>query len=120
MTQTAEKEIIALQHEIWEAIIARDFDQLHQLYPEDHLFCHVGGYYQTREEYFDYIRGGTFRYYTYVPISETVRFINDKRAILHAKAKTDARIYGFRKVWTMDFELPFERIEGRWQPANEN
>ncbi|MEX2805381.1 nuclear transport factor 2 family protein [Streptococcus sp. H31] len=117
--QEDEKEIVALQHEIWKAIIDKDFERLYALYPENHLFRHVGGYCQTREEYFETIRSGTFSYYTYVPISETVRLVGEERAILHAKAKTDARIYGFRKVWTMDFELPFEKVEGRWQPAND-
>ena len=119
MTAAAEKEIIQLQHDIWEAIIARNFERLSLLYPEDHLFRHVGGHYQTRAEYFSTIRRGIFRYYSYVPVSETVKLVSDDRAILHAQAKSDARIYGFRKIWRMDFELPFEKVEGRWRPAND-
>lgn len=116
---TATTEIIQAQHEIWETILAGDFEKLRTLYPVDHLFRHVGGYYQTVDEYLDTLKSGTFRYYSYEPTSETVKMVSDTRAILHAKAKSDARIYGFRKVWRMDFELPFEKINGRWWPAND-
>lgn len=119
MTTQDEGAIIRLQHEIWEAIIAQDFEKLEQFYPKNHLFRHVGGHYQTRNDYFSTIRSGTFRYYSYLPISETVRLISDSKAILHAKAKSDARIYGFRKMWRMDFEIAFEKIAGKWRPANE-
>lgn len=117
--EQAEKEIVALQHEIWEALIAQDYEKLRKIYPASHMFRHVGGHYQTRDEYFKTVKSGVFRYYTYEPISEKVRLINDTRAILHAISKTDARIYGFRKIWNMDFELHFEKINGKWQPANE-
>lgn len=112
-------DIIATHHAIWDALIQLDFDRLAQLYPEDHLIRHSGGYYQTREEYFNTMKDGTFRYYTYEPVSETVRQVSERRAILHAKAKTDARIYGVRKVWRMDFELPYELVNGQWLPAND-
>lgn len=118
MTDRIKESIIQRQHDIWDAIVAKDFDRLSQLYPETMQFRHVDGKRQTREEYFDYIRTGTFRYYNFKAISEDVMLIDENHAILHSIATTDARIYGFRKVWRMDFELPYVKVNNQWQPDN--
>ena len=112
--------IIAAQAEIWDNIIARNDERLREIYPADHLFRHVGGHYQTLDEYLATISSGTFRYYSYDPVKETVDFVDDSHAILHSRAKSDARIYGIRKVWRMDFKLGFKKVGGRWVPANED
>lgn len=120
MTQTDQEAIIALQHQIWEAYITKNIPLLEMIYPDNHYFRHTGGRYQARDEFLADIKSGVFRYYSYLPESETVTFLSDSTAILHIKAKTDARIYGFRKVWRMDFDLAFEKIDGRWRPAEQH
>lgn len=119
MTLTDQEAIIALQHQIWEAYITQNMPLLEAIYPEEHHFRHTGGRYQAREDFFADIRSGVFRYYSYIPESEHVTFLSDSTAILHAKARTDARIYGFRKVWRMNFDLAFEKIDGKWRPADD-
>ncbi|BAQ24468.1 putative uncharacterized protein [Streptococcus troglodytae] len=118
MTDT--ENIIALQAEIWDNILARNTKRLREIYPQDHLFRHVDGYYQILDEYLSTLASGTFRYYTYEPVKETVTFVDDSHAILHSRAKSDARIYGMHKVWRIDFKLGFKKVGGRWVPANED
>lgn len=119
MKQTGEQIIIQTQHKIWQAILAKDFHALDALYSKDYSIRHVGGGSQTKEEWYAALKNGTFEYFTYEPVKESVS-IRSERAILHSHAQTHAHIYGMTKTWNMKFDIPYIKEDGIWKPAAHN
>lgn len=113
---TDKEAIIASHHAVFEHVVERDLHWLEDFYPEDYQLRHTGNAYQDKADWLKTLRSGTFRYFDITFLSEDVRLLDDNRAILHWKATTDASIYGYRKVWRMDFETPFYKIDGVWKP----
>lgn len=114
---SVEEEIIAIHKRINEAIVARDFEWLENYYPDDMVIRHSGGVTQTKSEWLKTLKDGTFRYYDYHLLEANVTPIGKERATLSFRATTDALIYGYRKVWKMQFDTTFKKINGEWKPA---
>lgn len=113
---TDKEAIIASHRAVFECVVTQDWDWLADFYPEDYQLRHTGNAYQDKSEWLETLKSGTCRYFNFTFLSEDVEFLDANRAILHWQATTDALIYGYRKVWRMDFETPFYKIGGIWKP----
>lgn len=114
---SVEEEIIAVHKRINEATVARNFEWFEHYYPNDMVIRHSGGVIQTKSEWLKTLKDGTFRYYDYHLLEANVTPIGKERAILSFRATTDALIYGYRKVWKMQFDTTSKKINGEWKPA---
>ncbi|MBQ9624753.1 MAG: nuclear transport factor 2 family protein [Clostridia bacterium] len=114
-----EKEVLAAFEKMQQAMIDKDIDTMYSLVTADRRFKHMSGKVQTNEEFFGEIADGTLNYYGY-KIDNPVVEINGDRAVLTAKTTLKAKVYGISGEWTLDTEVFFVKVNGKWLQCNEN
>ena len=74
---------------------------------------HGGGAKQDAEDWLDEIASGSMRYFASDIVDADIRVDGDW-AEVDPVCKLDARIRGFRKVWTVTISNAFHRVDGEW------
>ncbi len=100
-----------LYRRYWEAMVAGDAETLRAMMAEDHHLRHMTGAVQTREEFLEGQRRGTFRYYEVQHDSIEVSLAGNT-AVMTGRSRVLAAVYGGGKhSWRLrgDFRLRKEK-----------
>jgi hypothetical protein len=111
------QKILVVYLQIDEAMVNKDTKRLEQILDDNYVLEHMTGYHQPKGEWLQQIDNEQMKYYKTMPQKTTIT-IDGNTAILICDTKIDARIYGFRNLWSMKMEMHFERRGENWCPIN--
>jgi hypothetical protein len=111
------QKILAVYQQIDEAMVNKDTDTLEHILDDNYVLVHITGYHQPKREWLKQIDNEQMKYFKTMPQKTTIA-IDGSTATLICNTKIDARIYGFRNLWSMKMEMHFERRGENWCPVN--
>jgi ketosteroid isomerase-like protein len=111
------QKILAVYQQIDDAMVNKDTKSLDNILDDNYVLVHMTGYHQSKQEWLEQIENEQMRYFKTMPQKTTVA-IDGNTAILICDTKIDARIYGFRNLWSMKMEMHFEKRGENWRPVN--
>ena len=111
------QKILAFFNRMNEAMVQKDIETLSNILGDDYVLVHMTGYQQSKKEWIEQIEREEMKYFKTMPQKTTIT-IEGNRAILLCDTKIDARIYGFRKTWSMKLNMHFEKRGDNWYPVN--
>lgn len=109
--------ILEVYQKINDAMVNKDTKTLDNIFDDAHIFVHMSGYHQSKNEWLKQIDNEEMRYFKTMPQKTTIT-IDSKTAILICDTKIDAKIYGIRNTWKMRVEMHFEKRGDNWYPIN--
>lgn len=112
-----QQNILAVYQRIDAAMVNKDTETLDHLLDDDYVLVHMTGYRQSKEEWLDQIENEEMKYFKTMPQKTTIT-IDGNTAVLICDTRIDARIYGFRNIWSMKMEMHFEKHGDDWYPVN--
>ncbi|MCW9731985.1 nuclear transport factor 2 family protein [Avibacterium sp. 20-15] len=114
MAMTEQSLIEQVFDDYMQAVIKVDIDTLYRLTESDFTLTHVTGTVQSLADYVQFIQEGTFHYYSYhKQLSEIT--VDGQHAKMYVRGKTDASIYGIRKVWKIGQTLSLIHNGQAWK-----
>lgn len=108
-----EQEVINVYKSFYEYKINKNIKELEKILDKNFILTHMTGYKQSKDEWFSQIMDEQMKYYNY-RIDNLKVTINNNKAELIGRSKTDARIYGYRNNWNLQLRMPMEKINGKW------
>ena len=111
------QKILAVYQQVDDAMVNKDTKSLEDILDDNYVLVHMTGYHQPMREWLEQIENEQMRYFKTMPQKTTV-VIDGNTAILICDTKIDARIYGFRNLWSMKMEMHFEKRGDNWYPVN--
>lgn len=111
------QKILAIYQRIDDAMVNKDTETLDNILDNDYILVHMSGYRQSKQEWLEQIENEEMRYFKTMPQKTTIT-IDSNTVILICDTKIDARIYGFRKTWSMSLKMRFEKRGSNWYPVN--
>jgi len=111
------QKILAVYQQVDDAMVNKDTKSLEDILDDNYVLVHMTGYHQPKREWLEQIENEQMRYFKTMPQKTTVA-IDGNTAILICDTKIDARIYGFRNLWSMKMEMHFEKRGENWRPVN--
>ena len=109
-----DREILDRFIEFQQALIDKDEDKLNEILTEKYELIHMSGKRQTKQEFISEIMDGTLNYYRSEIIEPTILWDDAERATLVADVALTAKVYGIEGKWTLDTNVDFEKIDGKW------
>lgn len=106
-------EVLEALNRFQAAMCAGDVDTIRPLIEPGIRMTHGGGTKQDVEDWLEEIASGSMRYFASDIVDADIRVDGDW-AEVDPVCKLDARIWGFRKVWTVTIRNVFHRVDGEW------
>lgn len=100
-----------------QAMTEADTDAMREIVSEDHIFTHMSGQRQTREEYFADVAGGSLRYFTVGMENPVVSVSGDTASVTYTSI-LNADAYGARGTYRMGGTHWYEKRSGEWIAVN--
>ncbi|HET9873926.1 MAG TPA: nuclear transport factor 2 family protein [Propionibacteriaceae bacterium] len=97
------------------AMLSGDADALGKLLAADFTLTHMTGYRQSRAEWLADVRSGEMSYHSIEDVNIKVEVVDE--AVLTARTKTSATIWGSRGRWPLQLEIHFTQDGHRWLAA---
>lgn len=94
------------------AMLAGDTASLRELTTDGYVLEHITGYRQPGEEWLTEMGEGQFIYYTATEQGAPRIEVSGDTAQLTSTIETDARIYGSRNRWRLNFTMTLSRAGG--------
>ena len=108
-----EEQILQNYKDFYAYKIAGDTAGLDKILAPDFTLAHMTGYVQSKAEWYEQIKNGQMKYYGY-EIDDVKIAVQGDSATLIGRSKTNARIYGTRHTWNLEFAMPMIKLEDRW------
>ncbi|QDE35586.1 nuclear transport factor 2 family protein [Microbacterium foliorum] len=109
----ARDEVLAVFHEMCEAMVDADTSALSSLLSPHYTLTHMTGYVQPRTEWFNEIERGSMTYHAVADVSVSIEVDGDI-ATLDARTHTDATIWGSHAIWRLRLETTYVRKSIGW------
>lgn len=106
-------EVVAAHERECRAMVDGNVAVLGSLLAEDFALTHMTGYRQPREEWLHDVETGRMRYHSMVDARVDARVDGDV-ALLDARTRTEATIWGGHGVWRLRLRTRFERTPDGW------
>jgi hypothetical protein len=102
-----------------DAMVAADADALGDLLSGNFVLTHMTGYRQPRAEWLADVRSGEMTYHSIQDIAITVDVHDGAagKAVLVARTRTNATIWGSHGTWPLQLEIHFNCDGGQWLAA---
>lgn len=94
-------------------MIAKDTVALNRILDKEYTLTHITGYVQSRDEWLHEIAKESMKYYSVQNVSRKID-INGDTAVILARNKVDARIWGSRHVWPLQLKMNLEKRKDNW------
>lgn len=92
-------------------------DKLDELLDDDFVLVHITGYQQSKAEWLEQIRTGQMDYHDIREQSIEIQ-VNGAQALLVARNRVHATIWGTKAVWPLHMTTTFAEIDGVWKPTH--
>ena len=91
-----------------------DLDLLKEVISPDAVFYHITGAKQSRDEWLRQVKLGRMYYFGSREILMQATVNGDEARVI-SRNQLDARIYGFRNIWSLKSRAKLRKIDGKWQ-----
>jgi hypothetical protein len=112
------QKILTVYQQIDDAMINNDTQSLDNILDNNYVLVHMTGYHQPKREWLEQIENEQMKYFKTMPQKTTISIDGNKATLVCDTTKIDARIYGFRTIWSMKMEMHFEKRGENWCPVN--
>ncbi len=97
-----------------EGMMTKNVDLLDQIIKSDADFIHITGEHQTKAEWIRQIKIGRMTYFNSQELNLDAG-VTGNNAIVHMSNSIDARIYGFRNIWSLKAEIKLLKEKDQWK-----
>lgn len=107
-------QIIALYHQMYQAIVEKDTSTLDRIHAPEFVLVHMTGMRQSKQAYIQAIADGTLNYYSaeHEQLDVTV---NNERATLQGRSRVSAAVFGGgRHTWRLQLTFQLVKRNGHW------
>lgn len=113
-TMDDKEQIIALYHQMYQAMVEKDTVTLDDLHAPEFVLVHMTGMCQPKQAYIHAIADGTLNYYSAEHEQMDVT-IDDDHATLQGRSRVSAAVFGgSRHTWPLQLTFQLVKRDGRW------
>ena len=113
-TMNDKEQIIALYHQMYQAMVEKDTVTLDDLHAPEFVLVHMTGMRQPKQAYIQAIADGTLNYFSAEHEQMDVT-IDDDHATLQGRSRVSAAVFGgSRHTWPLQLTFQLVKRDGRW------
>lgn len=113
-TMDDKEQIIALYHQMYQAMVEKDTVTLDHLHAPEFVLVHMTGMRQPKQAYIQAIADGTLNYYSAEHEQMDVTIDND-HATLQGRSRVSAAVFGgCRHTWPLQLTFQLVKRDGLW------
>ena len=113
-TMDDKQQIIALYHQMYEAMVEKDTATLDRIHAPEFVLIHMTGMRQSKQAYIRAIADGTLNYYS-AEHEQMDMTVNNDRATLQGRSRVSAAVFGGGKhTWKLQLTFQLVKRDGQW------
>ena len=114
MTMNDKELIIALYHQMYQAMVEKDTATLNRIHAPEFVLVHMTGLRQAKQAYIQAIADGTLNYYSAEHEQMDVA-VNNEHATLQGRSRVLAAVFGGgRHSWNLQLTFQLVKRDGHW------
>ena len=111
---TDEQQIKNLYAEMWQALQAKDIDELEKIHADEFILVHMTGMKQTKAEYLESVREGRLNYFS-EEVENIFVEVKGAKGKLIGQSRVEAAVFGGGKnIWRLQLAFEVEKRGGKW------